>query len=260
MTIVQPILELNDVVKNFSGVQAVRGCTFSIEAGKATGLIGPNGAGKSTVIELISGFQIPDSGTIKFNGNEVQGRPAYKMSKLGVARTFQTTREWASLTTLENVLCATRDRRSEAAWRAIFDRRQIKRIDAEDRMRARDLLNRVGLLKVKNELSGNLSGGQKRLLEFAKVAFARPTLVLLDEPHAGVNPVMGNILAEQIANLSKDGMTVLMVEHNLGFLEKVCDNAIVMSVGQVIARGSMHDLRKDPKVMEAYLGEEESRG
>ena len=223
-------------------------------------MIGPNGAGKSTVIELISGFQIPDSGTIQFNGNEVQGRPAYKMSKLGVARTFQTTREWASLTTLENVLCATRVRRSEAAWRAIFDRRQIKRIDAEDRMRARDLLNRVGLLKVKNELSGNLSGGQKRLLEFAKVAFARPTLVLLDEPHAGVNPVMGNILAEQIANLSKDGMTVLMVEHNLGFLEKVCDNAIVMSLGQVIARGSMHDLRKDPKVMEAYLGEEESRG
>jgi ABC-type branched-subunit amino acid transport system ATPase component len=254
------ILELKDVVKNYSGVQAVRGCTFEIEEGKATGLIGPNGAGKSTIIELISGFQIPDSGSIKFNGREVQGRPAYKMSKMGVARTFQTTREWANLTTLENVLCASRDRKSEAVWRALFDRRALKRIDTEDRLRARDLLDRVGLLKMKNEFAGNLSGGQKRLLEFAKVAFAKPTLVLLDEPHAGVNPVMGNILAEQIANLSKDGMTVLMVEHNLGFLEKVCDTAIVMSLGEVIARGPMSELRKNKTVMEAYLGEEESRG
>jgi len=257
VSIVQPILELRDVVKNFSGVQAVRGCSFEIQAGVATGLIGPNGAGKSTVIELVSGFQVPDSGTIKFKGEEIQGRPAYKISKLGIARTFQTPREWASLTTLENVMCATRDRKSEAAWRALFDRRGLKETETADRKRARELLDRVGLLKLKNELAGNLSGGQKRLLEFAKVAFAAPTLVLLDEPHAGVNPVMGTVLAEAIKDLVADGMTILMVEHNLGFLEKICQRAIVMSLGEVIASGSMAELRTNRAVTEAYLGEEE---
>jgi neutral amino acid transport system ATP-binding protein len=252
----RPILELTDVVKNYSGVQAVRGCSFAIGAGCATGLIGPNGAGKSTVIEMISGFQAPDAGSIRFMGDEVQGRAAYRMSKLGVVRTFQTPREWANLTTLENVLLATRDRSREAAWRAIFDRRASKSAEAEDRRRARDLLDRVGLLKLKNELAGNLSGGQKRLLEFAKVAFASPALVLLDEPHAGVNPVMGSILAEAILDLVKDGMTVLMVEHNLGFLERICERVVVMALGQVIATGTMADLRADRAVMDAYLGEE----
>jgi ABC-type branched-subunit amino acid transport system ATPase component len=256
MTESQSILELTSVVKNYSGVQAVRGCSFSIEAGCATGLIGPNGAGKSTIIELISGFQAPDSGSIRFRGEEVHGRAAYRMSKLGVVRTFQTPREWANLTTLENVLLATRDRSREAAWRAVFDRRALKLAEREDRVRARELLDRVGLLKVKNELAGNLSGGQKRLLEFAKVAFATPALVLLDEPHAGVNPVMGGVLAEAILDLVRDGMTVLMVEHNLGFLERICGRVVVMALGQVIATGTMPELRADRAVMDAYLGEE----
>jgi ABC-type branched-subunit amino acid transport system ATPase component len=255
-----PILELNSVVKNYSGVQAVRGCTFAIEAGRATGLIGPNGAGKSTVIDLVSGFQVPDAGTIRFNGQEVQGRPAFRMSSLGVVRTFQTPREWANLTTLENVLLATRERRHEAAWRAIFDRRALKLAEVEDRRRARELLDRVGLLKLKNELAGNLSGGQKRLLEFAKVAFAAPTLVLLDEPHAGVNPVMGSVLAEAILDLIADGMTVLMVEHNLAFLERICGRVVVMSLGEVIATGTMAELRGDRAVMDAYLGAEVPSG
>lgn len=249
------ILEVEGLVKNFSGVQAVRGCTFSIEAGKVTGLIGPNGAGKSTVIELIAGFQSPDAGIVRFKGRQIQRLPAYRVSSLGIVRTFQTPREWAALTTLENVLLSTRERRHEAAWRAVFGRSALNAAESEDRARARALLERVGLLKLKNELAGNLSGGQKRLLEFAKVAFAAPDVVLLDEPHAGVNPVMGAVLTEAIRDLVRDGMTILMVEHNLGFLESVCEQVIVMSLGQVIASGTMAELRMDQTVMDAYLGE-----
>ena len=250
-----PLLEVRDLVKNFSGVQAVRGCTFSVQPKQATGLIGPNGAGKSTVIELISGFQAPDSGTVRFDGQLIQGRPPHKMSNAGLVRTFQTPRERANLTTLENVLLATGNRKHEAAWRAVFARRSLKVAEAEDRDRARELLDRVGLLRLKNELAGNLSGGQKRLLEFAKVAFAQPKMVLLDEPHAGVNPVMGGVLAEAINGLVADGMTVLMVEHNLAFLERVCGSVVVMALGQVIATGTMAELRDNSAVIDAYLGE-----
>jgi ABC-type branched-subunit amino acid transport system ATPase component len=250
-----PLLEVTDLVKNFSGVQAVRGCTFSVVAGQATGLIGPNGAGKSTVIEVISGFQAPDAGRVRFAGADIQGRPAHRISNAGLVRTFQTPREWANLTTLENVLLATGNRSNEAAWRAVLARPSLKVAEAEDRVRARELLDRVGLLRLKNELAGNLSGGQKRLLEFAKVAFARPRMVLLDEPHAGVNPVMGGVLAEAINGLVADGMTVLMVEHNLSFLERVCGPVVVMALGQVIATGTMGELRKNPAVIDAYLGE-----
>jgi branched-chain amino acid transport system ATP-binding protein len=252
---VAPLLEVTDLVKNFSGVQAVRGCTFSVAAGQATGLIGPNGAGKSTVIEVVSGFQAPDGGRVRFAGAEIQGRPAHRISNAGLVRTFQTPREWANLTTLENVLLATGNRSNEAAWRAVFARPSLKAADAEDRVRARELLDRVGLLRLKNELAGNLSGGQKRLLEFAKVAFAKPKMVLLDEPHAGVNPVMGGVLAEAINGLVADGMTVLMVEHNLAFLERVCGPVVVMALGQVIATGTMAELRENSAVIDAYLGE-----
>jgi ABC-type branched-subunit amino acid transport system ATPase component len=250
-----PLLEVTDLVKNFSGVQAVRGCTFSVQPHQATGLIGPNGAGKSTVIEVISGFQAPDAGSVRFDGHAIQGRPAHKISNAGLVRTFQTPREWANLTTLENVLLATGNRENEVAWRAVFARRSLKVAEAEDRARARELLDRVGLLRLKNELAGNLSGGQKRLLEFAKVAFAKPKMVLLDEPHAGVNPVMGGVLAEAINGLVADGMTVLMVEHNLAFLERVCDSVVVMALGQVIATGTMSELRENSAVIDAYLGE-----
>jgi ABC-type branched-subunit amino acid transport system ATPase component len=252
------ILEVKDVHKSFGGVQAVRGCSFSIRAGSLTGLIGPNGAGKSTTVDLISGFQPVDAGRITFDGREIQNRPAHEVSRMGLIRTFQTPREWGHLTTLENLLVARADDRRDSLASAIFGRTHLAANDREERARGRDLLDEFGLTAVKDELAINLSGGQKRLLEFARIMMARPRLVLLDEPQSGVNPVLGDRMAQAIRQMADSGITVLMVEHNLGFVERLCDPVIVMALGEVIAEGSMADHRGNEAVLDAYLGVAES--
>lgn len=248
------LLEVDSVVRSFGGVQAVNGATFSVRKGSLTGLIGPNGAGKSTVIELISGFQKPDSGSIRFDGREIGGLPAYKVSQMGLMRSFQTPREWLGLTVMENMLLSFPIRGREAIWRGIFMRRSLKLAEQEDRVVARNLLEHFGLLKLRNELAGNLSGGQKRLLEFARLAAARPRLILLDEPQAGVNPVLRVRMGELIQDMVTDGATVVMVEHNLPFVEKLCDVVIVMALGRRIAMGTMSEIRAQQEVIDAYLG------
>jgi ABC-type branched-subunit amino acid transport system ATPase component len=248
------LLEVTDVVKAFGGVRAVNGASFTVREGSLTGLIGPNGAGKSTMIELISGFQAPNSGTIRYNGQFIQGLPAYKVSRLGLMRSFQTPREWGGLTVMENMLLAFPIRGREALWRSLFLIGPLKRAEAEDRARARELLDHFGLLGLKNEFAGRLSGGQKRLLDFARLAAARPKMVLLDEPQAGVNPVLRVRMGELIREMVNDGTTVLMVEHNLPFVERLCDTVIVMATGKNIAEGTMQELRAHQAVIEAYLG------
>ena len=250
-----PILELSAVSKHFGGVQAVRNCSFSVRRGSLTGLIGPNGAGKSTTVDLVSGAKPVDGGTIRFDGREIQNQPAHVVSRLGLIRTFQTPREWASLTTLENLLVAAMDDHRESLRVALFDRRTVREAEAESRSAARQLLAEFGLAAVRNELAGNLSGGQKRLLEFARIMIARPKLVLLDEPQSGVNPVLGDRMGEAIRQLVASGITVVMVEHNLAFVERLCDPVIVMALGTPIASGTMAELRRDPAVLDAYLGE-----
>ncbi|HEV7604874.1 MAG TPA: ABC transporter ATP-binding protein [Candidatus Limnocylindrales bacterium] len=249
------LLELTGVSKSFGGVHAVRECSFSIRAGSLTGLIGPNGAGKSTTVDLVSGFKQVDAGTITFAGQQIQNRPPHDISRLGLVRSFQTPREWARLTTLENLLVAAVDDRRESLRVALFGRRELAATDAAGRAEARRVLEEFGLGKVKNELAGNLSGGQKRLLEFARIMMARPKLVFLDEPQSGVNPVLGDRMGEAIQQLVASGITVVMVEHNLAFVERLCDPVIVMALGRPIATGTMAELRKDPAVLDAYLGE-----
>ena len=252
-----PLLEVAHLAKSFGGVRAVIDCNFTVNPGSVVGLIGPNGAGKSTVIELVSGFLSSDSGTIVFHGEAVQGKPAHQIATRGLIRTFQTPREWGGLTVMDNLLLAADQQGRTAIWKAFFARRSLKSAEAADRVRAREILSRFRLSQMRDEFAGSLSGGQKRLLEFARIAMRKPSLVLLDEPGAGVNPVLQRDIEEAILELKDEGVTVLLVEHNLGFVERACSNVVVMAAGATIAEGSLAQLREMPHVIDAYLGEVE---
>ncbi len=249
------LLEVSHLAKSLGGVRAVVDCTFSVRKGTAVGLIGPNGAGKSTVIEMVSGFISPDSGKIVYAGEEVQGKPSHRIAARGLIRTFQLPREWQGLTVMENMLLAADQKGRDEVWRALFTRGKLKTAQQVDRVRARSLLERFGLFARRDEFAGSLSGGQKRLLEFARIAMRAPRMVLLDEPCAGVNPVLQKNIEEAIVGLQRDGITVLLVDHNLPFVERACSNIYVMAQGRTIAAGSLAELRQMPAVIDAYLGE-----
>ena len=248
------LLEIESLTKSFGGIHAVRECTFSAAEGQVLGLIGPNGAGKSTVVDLVSGFGQPDSGSVMFAGEQLVGKRPDVISRLGLIRTFQTPREWPNLTVMDNVLLARRRFASESLWRSMTRARRIRREEESDRTEVRAILERFQLTELKNERAARLSGGQKRLLEFARIAAAEPRLVILDEPMGGVNPVLGARIGEAVRAFAAEGRTVIVVEHNLPFIEKTCDLVVVMDLGQVIAQGPFAGLRDNPQVVDAYLG------
>jgi ABC-type branched-subunit amino acid transport system ATPase component len=248
------LLEITDLTKAFGGVHAVNHCTFAIPEGQVVGLIGPNGAGKSTVVDMVSGFGRPDSGTITFAGEQLVGKAPDVISRLGLIRTFQTPREWRNLSVMDNVMLARRKFADESLWRCMTRARAIRRDEETDRTAVREILDRFQLTDLKNELAARLSGGQKRLLEFARIAAAEPRLIILDEPMGGVNPVLGARIGDAVGQFAADGRTVIVVEHNLPFIEKTCDQVIVMDLGEVIAQGPFGGLRDNPRVVEAYLG------
>jgi ABC-type branched-subunit amino acid transport system ATPase component len=248
------LLEISGLTKSFGGVHAVDQCTFAVPEGQVVGLIGPNGAGKSTVVDLVSGFGSPDSGTITFAGEELVGKSPDVISRLGLIRTFQTPREWRNLSVMDNVMLARRRFDNEGLWQCMTRARAIRRGEEADRAVVREILDRFQLTELKNELAARLSGGQKRLLEFARIAAAEPRLIILDEPMGGVNPVLGTRIGEAVGQFARDGRTVIVVEHNLPFIEKTCDQVVVMDLGEVIAQGPFAGLRDNPRVVEAYLG------
>jgi branched-chain amino acid transport system ATP-binding protein len=251
-----PALEVRGLTKHFGGVYAVDGCSFEAPMGQVTGLIGPNGAGKSTAIDLISGFKLPDSGTVIFKGRALEGLPPHVISRLGLIRTFQAPREWAGLTVLENVVMASWDASREGFLRGVVGLGSAQRGQAvEELVKAREILDEFGLTKLRNERAGNLSGGQKRLVEFARIRMAQPQLVILDEPMGGVNPVLGERMAVAIEAFIESGTSVIVVEHNLPFIERVTQHVIVMAQGTVIAEGPFESLRSNQDVIDAYLGE-----
>ncbi|HUZ37253.1 MAG TPA: ABC transporter ATP-binding protein [Streptosporangiaceae bacterium] len=254
------LLEIENLTKSFGGIHAVRQCTFAVPEGQVVGLIGPNGAGKSTVVDLVSGFGRPDSGSVRFAGQPLIGRRPDVISRMGLIRTFQTPREWRNLTVMDNVLLARRRFASESLWQSMTHARRIRREEEADRGAVRAILERFGLAGLKNELAVRLSGGQKRLLEFARIAAAEPRLIILDEPMGGVNPVLGIRIGEAVGQFASDGCTVIVVEHNLPFIEKTCGEVIVMDLGEVIAQGPFSGLRDNPRVVEAYLGMDQSHG
>jgi branched-chain amino acid transport system permease protein len=249
-------LVVEGLCKHFGGVVAVDNCSFRAQKGQVTGLIGPNGAGKSTAIDLISGFKLADAGTVFFEGAAIQGLPPHRISRLGLIRTFQTPREWPGLTVLENVLLAHWDPERETLWRGLVGLKRAQREAPEaDLVKARGILAELRLDKLSNELAGNLSGGQKRLVEFARIRMAEPQLVILDEPMGGVNPVLGERMVMAIEGFIASGISVIVVEHNLPFIERVAQQVIVMAQGAVIATGPFESLRSNQSVIDAYLGE-----
>jgi ABC-type branched-subunit amino acid transport system ATPase component len=249
-------LEVRGLTKHFGGVVAVDSCSFLAPSGQVTGLIGPNGAGKSTAIDLISGFKLPDSGTVLFKGKAIQGLSPHHISRLGLIRTFQAPREWPELTVLENVVMARWDPGREGFLRGLVGLGHSKRAEtAAELAKSKEILEEFGLGTLRNERAGNLSGGQKRLLEFARIRMAGPELVILDEPMGGVNPVLGERMALAIEAFIAAGTSVIVVEHNLPFIERVTHHVIVMAQGTVIAEGSFESLRSNQTVVDAYLGE-----
>jgi ABC-type branched-subunit amino acid transport system ATPase component len=251
-----PALEVRELTKHFGGVYAVDHCSFQAPKGQVTGLIGPNGAGKSTAIDLISGFKLPDSGTVLFKGRALEGLDPHDISRLGLIRTFQSPREWPGLTVLENVVMARWDAGREGFLRGLIARGWTQRDWSTDELaKAREILDEFGLLALRNERAGNLSGGQKRLVEFARIRMAQPELVILDEPMGGVNPVLGERMALAVEAFIASGTSVIVVEHNLPFIERVTQHVIVMALGVVIAEGPFESLRSNQDVVDAYLGE-----
>src|SRR6202171_3242790 len=251
-----PALEVRGLTKHFGGVYAVDNCSFQAPRGQVTGLIGPNGAGKSTAIDLISGFKLPDAGTVLFKGRAIEGLSPHQISRLGLIRTFQSPREWPALTVLENVVMARWDAGRESFLRGVIGLGRAQRDRSiEELAKARGILDEFGLLNLRSERAGNLSGGQKRLVEFARIRMAQPELVILDEPMGGVNPVLGERMALAIEAFIASGTSVIVVEHNLPFIERVTDHVIVMALGTVIAEGPFESMRSNQDVVDAYLGE-----
>lgn len=248
------LLRVAGLTKAFGGVRAVDDATFAVAPGVVVGLIGPNGAGKSTAIDLISGFKTADEGSVVFDGQELVGLLPHTISRMGLIRTFQSPREWASMTVFDNLMLATRQFSREAIGKGIFALPRLRRQEGADRATVREVADRFGLGPLVNTPAGNLSGGQKRLVEFARIAIAKPRLVILDEPMGGVNPVLGERIGRAVRDFVAGDCSVLIVEHNLRFIEETCDEVVVMDMGHVIAQGGYASLRNNQRVIDAYLG------
>lgn len=250
------ILDVRGMTKSFGGLRAVDDCAFTVERGTVTGLIGPNGAGKSTAANLITGFIRADSGTILFDGRDIARMPVYQIAKRGLTRTFQITRELERMTVTENMLAAPHHQLGESFWFGMLGLPAVRKQEDENLRQSLKLLRDFDLYHLRDEYAGNLSGGQRRLLELARVVMTKPKLLLLDEPFAGINPVLAARLSSYVELLCQEqGITFLIIEHNLAMIERLCSTVIVMALGRRIAEGTMAELRQNPAVVDAYLGE-----
>jgi branched-chain amino acid transport system ATP-binding protein len=249
------MLEVNEVSKSFGGLMAVYECSLRVEEGTITGLIGPNGAGKTTLFNVITGNYKPDKGQITFLGENISGLPPHQIFKKKMYRTFQITREFGTMTVLENLMYMPEGQVGEKVWNTWFRNGTVRRQEKEIREKALEVLEFVELINLKDEYAGSLSGGQKKLLELARSMMADPKMVLLDEPAAGVNRTL---LGKLVANIRKlcgeRGITFFLVEHNMDLVMNLCNPVIVMSEGRKLAEGTPEEIKKDKSVLEAYLG------
>jgi branched-chain amino acid transport system ATP-binding protein len=250
-----PILSLQNVRRYFGGIKAVDGVSFDVAANRITGLIGPNGAGKTTLFNLISGFYKPDEGEITFQGERIDGLSLHQTFHKGLCRTFQISRELKLMTVLENVMLASPAQHGENLLKSWFLQKAVRKQEVELRDKALKSLESVSLLHLKDEYAGNLSGGQKRLLELARTMMASPTMIMFDEPGAGVNPSERRTLASRIRQLVKDqGITVLLIGHEMELVMDICDPIIVLDRGKLLTEGTPEEVRSDKRVLEVYLG------
>lgn len=249
------ILELEGVVRSFGGIHAVDHASFSVARGSITALIGPNGAGKTTLFHTVTGFYRPQAGSVLFDGEECAGRSPDALARAGMVRTFQLTRVFARMKAIDSVMLAAPRQPGERLLGGLLHPRASRRREAQIAEEARELLDSFGLARVADEYAGTLSGGQRKLLELVRALMARPRLLMLDEPMAGINRTLGTRLFEHIAALRRDrGMTFLYVEHDMDVVMGHSDRVIVMAEGRVIAEGAPQQIQRDPLVVDAYLG------
>ncbi|MFH5799150.1 ABC transporter ATP-binding protein [Haladaptatus sp. CMAA 1911] len=251
-------LRVENLRKTFGGITAVDGATFSIEQGSFTGLIGPNGAGKSTTFNLITGVYQPDSGSVYFNDRDVTGLQPFEIADRGMVRTFQIARELSEMTVLENMMLAPKAQQGEHLWRSVMPGMRGDVCDQEEEVleRSWEMLEFFEIDHLAGEYAGNLSGGQRKLLEMARALMTDPQMVLLDEPLAGVNPSLEKKLLKHVHELRERGYTFLLVEHDMDVIMNNCEHVIVMHQGKVLAEGKPAAIRSNEQVIDAYLGEE----
>ena len=249
------MLKVENLNKRFGGLQAVRDCSFRIREGTITGLIGPNGAGKTTLFNMIAGEFAPTSGRIIYQAEDIAGLPTHELFHRGIVRTFQIPHEFAKMTVLENLMVVPPDQPGEHIFNNWFATARVKAREAEVCEKARAALEFLSIEHLSDERAGNLSGGQKKLLELGRTMMMDAKLVLLDEPGAGVNPTLLRKIRKMITRLREErGYTFCIIEHDMDLIASLCDPVIVLAEGSVMTEGHMDEVRSNPQVLDAYLG------
>lgn len=250
----EAVLEARGLGKRFGGLVAVQDMSLSVARGEILGLIGPNGAGKTTMFDLLAGSVRPSAGSIRLQGKDITSLPPHRRLAAGMGRTFQIPRPFPALTLLENMLLARQHQTGERFWANFTAPRRVAAEEREARDKALALLDLVALHRLADEPARVLSGGQRKLLELARVMMADPGVVLLDEPAAGVNPSLLEVLIDRIRDINAKGVTFLLIEHNIDMVTRLCDRIVVMAQGALLFQGKPDEVAREPRVIEAYLG------
>ena len=250
-----PMIDVRNVHKAFGGLRVINDCSLSVAKGSITGLIGPNGAGKSTLFNIIAGALPLDSGQVLLDGEEITNRPANELFHKGLLRTFQIAHEFSQMTALENLMMVPPAQAGEGLFNAWLKPGLVRAQEEGVRRKALEVIDFIGLYHVRNELAGNLSGGQKKLLELGRTMMTDARVVLLDEIAAGVNRTLLGDLVENIERLNRDlGYTFLVIEHDMDMIARLCDPVIVLAQGSVMVEGTIQEIQSNPEVIEAYFG------
>lgn len=248
------VLRVQNVTKRYGGLTAVDNVSFEVQQGEILGLIGPNGAGKTTMFDLVAGSAVPNAGQITLGGADVSGEAAHRRVARGLARTFQIPKPFPELSLLDNVLLARQHQTGEALFMNFLSPARVRAEERQAREKAMELLDFVLLKKLADEPARVLSGGQRKLLELARVMMADPAIILLDEPAAGVNATLLEVIIDRIQAINARGVTFLLIEHNIDMVSRLCHRVLVMASGQVLCEGTPDEVSTDPRVIEAYLG------